>query len=223
MRENRILFVEGGDDLHAISAICQHYDIDPTFKIEIPDGKGKISKGLRAAEKGGIDNVFKAAELNLIEGSSAVEKIGIVIDADKELNSRWIKVLNILERAGYTNLPESPDPDGTIIAKEFSPTFGMWIMPDNVVTRGMLEDFLAFLVPENDRVWEKAVECSKEVLEMEAETFSEIHLSKAQIHAYLAWQKDCGKPFGQAITAKYLKADNPSCEKFVLWLKRLFC
>ncbi len=57
---------------------------------------------------------------------------------------------------------------------------------------------------------------------MEEETFSEIHLSKAQIHAYLAWQKEPGKPFGTAITAKYLQADNPHCEKFVEWLKRLF-
>jgi hypothetical protein len=31
-----------------------------------------------------------------------------------------------------------------------------------------------------------------------------------------------GRPFGQAITAKHLQAENPYCEKFVEWLKRLF-
>ena len=99
-------------------------------------------------------------------------------------------------------------------------------MPDNKIGRGMLEDFLSFLIPDKDtnQVWAKAVKCSQEVLNEVAEEnrFGEIHLSKAQIHAYLAWQKECGKPFGLSITAKYLQADNPNCEKFVNWLKRLF-
>lgn len=226
MPENRILFVEGADDQHTIWAICEHFKVEQTFEIEIPDGRGKINKKAKPTEKGGINNVFKATELNLIEGSSAIERIGIVIDADEDINARWKSVLSILEKAGYTNLPDSPDSSGAIIEQEFLPTFGVWIMPDNVITRGMLEDFLEFLIPdkEQNEVWEKAVKCSQEVLnEVEEENrFSEIHLSKAKIHAYLAWQKDCGKPFGQAITAKFLQADNPLCQNFVNWLNRLF-
>ena len=90
--------------------------------------------------------------------------------------------------------------------------------------RKVMGDFLSFLVPnkEENPVWQKAVECANEVLEMNEETFTDIHLSKAQIHTFLAWQKDCGRPFGQAITAKYLQVENPKCEIFVDWLNRLF-
>ena len=221
MKNKRVLFVEGADDQHTIWALCEHFKIKQTFDVEIPDSTGKINGKALPSHKGGIDNVIKATELNLIAGSDAVERIGIVIDADQDLDARWQKVKNILIAAGYGNLPDDPDEDGTIVKQEFKPDFGVWIMPDNKI-RGMLEDFLSFLVPENDLVWEKAVECSRAVLEMEAETFSAIHLSKAQIHAYLAWQQDPGKPFGQAITAKYLNAADPSSEKFVGWLNRLF-
>lgn len=78
---------------------------------------------------------------------------------------------------------------------------------------------MKFLVPnkENNPLWEKAVKCSQEILEEVEEQFrfSDIHLFKTRIHAYLAWQDEPGKPFGISITANYLQADNPICEKFV--------
>lgn len=225
-KEARILFVEGADDQHTIWAVCEHFKIEETFTVEIPDRTGKINRKAKPTELGGIDNVLKAARLNLIAGSSAIERLGIVIDADQNLSSQWQKIKSILEKAGYKNVPNLPESDGTIIQQNFLPLFGAWIMPDNVISRGMLEDFLGFLVPdkETNPIWAKAVECSREVLDNieEEKRFSEIHFSKAKIHAYLAWQKDCGVPFGLSITKKYLQADNPQCEKFVKWLKRLF-
>ena len=222
---NRILFVEGADDQHTIWAICEQHKVEETFIVEVPDGKGKINPKARTTEKGGIDNVLKATELYLIAGSSATECLGIVIDADENLEGRWGSVLAILNRAGYQNLPDKPDQEGTIIKQDYLPAFGVWIMPDNQ-THGMLEDFLDFLIPdkENNKIWTKAVSSSQEVLDEieEDRRFSEIHLSKAKIHAYLAWQKESGKPFGMAITAKYLETDNQECKKFVDWLNRLF-
>ena len=211
MNGKKILLVEGKDDQHVVYAIRDSHEIDKnSFIIQ---------------EKQGIDNLFEGLEVNLIEGSSAIERIGIVIDADQDLNAGWRKTLNILRKAGYQNLPAQPEANGTIIGQDFKPTFGVWIMPDNQI-RGMLEDFLEFLVPDKDKneVWTKAVKCSQEILDEieEEKRFSKIHLSKAQIHAYLAWQNEPGKPFGTSITAKYLQADNSQCEKFVEWLKHLF-
>ena len=211
MNGKKILLVEGKDDQHVVYAIRDSHGIDKDCFI--------------VQEKQGVDNLFEGLEVNLIEGSSAIERIGIVIDADQDLNARWRKTLNILRKAGYQNLPAQPEANGTIINQDFKPTFGVWIMPDNQI-RGMLEDFLEFLVPDKDKneVWTKAVKCSQEILDEigEEKRFSKIHLSKAQIHAYLAWQNEPGRPFGTAITAKYLQADNPKCEQFVEWLKRLF-
>jgi hypothetical protein len=184
-----------------------HFEVAKTFTIE---------------EKGGIDNLFKATELSLIAGSDAIERLGIVIDADENLNSRWTKVSAILNKAGYERVPDASHSEGTIINQEFLPTFGVWIMPENQLEKGYLETFLTFLVPEDSRVWEQAKEC---VDALETKPFVKAesnHTTKAEIHTYLAWQEDPGKPFGQAITAKYLQADNPKCEEFVSWLKRLF-
>lgn len=207
MTGKKLLLVEGKDDEHVIYAIRDTFGIDKdSFKIQ---------------DKQGIDKLFEGFEVNLIEGSDAIKRIGIVIDADLDLSSRWQKTVALLEKAGYQNIPASPNPNGTVIETDFLPTVGVWIMPDNQIN-GMLEDFLNLLVPENSKVWETAVKCSEEALEIDEETFSGIHLSKAQIHTYLAWQKEPGKPFGIAITAKYLKADNPQCQLFANWLKRLF-
>lgn len=221
MSEKRILFVEGNDDQHTVWALCKFFSVQETFIVEVPDSKGAINKKAKATEKGGIDNVLKAIRANLT--SDAIECLGIVIDADQGLLLRWQKVLKLLAEAGYQNLPSQPDSNGTIIKEQFKPIFGVWIMPDNVTDRGMLEDFLAFLVPdkENNKSWAAATKCTQEIF-VEENRFPEIHLSKAIIHAYLAWQKEPGKPFGQALTAKYLQPSNPLCDTFVTWLKRLF-
>lgn len=208
----KILLVEGKDDENVVKHIWKSFNLTKTFEIE---------------NKEGIENVLEKTDSILVDGNPDV-CLGIIIDADEDLNIQWERIKGILRKADYSNeiIPENPDATGTIIKQEFKPTLGVWIMPDNITNRGMLEDFLEFLVPdkETNPIWAKAVKSSQEVLEeIEEEIrFNDIHLSKARIHAYLAWQKECGKPFGLSITAKYLQAENPNCEKFVEWLKSLF-
>jgi hypothetical protein len=220
--KKRLLFVEGADDFHAIMAILEHHQVEETFSVIIPDSSGKIPKNPKPTALGGIDNVFKAIDVFLIDDSSS-ERIGIVIDADEDLNARWQKVVSILTKAGYDNekISALPNAEGTIIKQDDLPIFGVWIMPDNQTQRGFLETFLAFLVDEKDDSWQKAKSCVANLTEKPFVKPNTDHTIKAEIYTYLAWQKEPGKPFGQAITAKYLQADNPHCEKFVNWLKRL--
>ncbi len=224
MIDNKLLFVEGDDDLYVISTICGFYTVPQTFKIRIPENRDIVSTDEEIEKRGGINNVLKAAEFYLIEGSNSMESVGIVIDADTNLEARWQSVSSVLHKAGFENLPALPDENGTIIKQDFLPTFGVWIMPDNKIEKGFLETFLTYLVPdpENNRTWQHA---KNSVAALEEKPFikeNTDHTEKAEIHTYLAWQKEPGKPFGQAITAKYLQAENPNCEKFVEWLKRLF-
>jgi hypothetical protein len=203
----KTLLVEGKDDQHVIYAIRDIYGIPKdSFTIE---------------ELGGIENVLRKTDLTLVDGSIDI-CLGIVIDADEDLNARWQSVASILVKAGYKDLPVSPQPDGTIIKQDFLPTFGIWIMPDNKIERGYLETFLTFLVPENNKTWQHAKN-SVDVLEEKPFIKTNVdHTTKAEIHTFPAWQEEPGKPFGQAITAKYLQADNLECKSFVEWLKRLF-
>ncbi len=145
---NKILLVEGKDDEHVIYAIRDIYEISKDSFI-IKDKKG-------------LENVLEERDSTLIDGNPD-NCLGIVIDADEDLNIQWQRITSILGKADYDKkiIPDIPDASGTIIKQEFKPTFGVWIMPDNVITRGYLETFLTLLVPEpeNNKTWQKAKSC----------------------------------------------------------------
>ena len=44
-----------------IWAICEHFKVEETFTVGIPDRTGTINRKAKPTELGGIDNVFKAA------------------------------------------------------------------------------------------------------------------------------------------------------------------
>ena len=121
--------------------------------------------------------------------------------------------------SGY-ELPEQPDENGTIIHQPGMPVVGIWIMPDNSLP-GMLEDFIAFLVPDGDPLWNRASDCLQQI-PPEERRFTDNHQNKAHLHTWLAWQKDPGTPMGLAITKSYLDADAPNAQRLIAWLRRLF-
>jgi hypothetical protein len=203
----RLLLVEGKDDEHVVRHLCQAHGIEPDFQIEQPAG-------------GGIEQLLDQVPIRL--KASDVERLGVVVDADENVQSRWEQLRDRLRNAGYDNVPDSPEASGTIIdvADEFrSVRLGVWIMPDNLLP-GMLENFLAFLVPENDKMLPR-VDRFLGSLPVEERLFSDAHLPKARIHTYLAVQKEPGKPLGLAITFKYLDASREAVAPFVEWIRNV--
>jgi hypothetical protein len=63
-----------------------------------------------------------------------------------------------LERAGYAGVPDSPDVDGTVLDRDDMPRAGVWIMPNNTLP-GMLENYMSFLIPTGDGLFERAERC----------------------------------------------------------------
>ena len=125
-----------------------------------------------------------------------------------------------LQKAGYSTTPIDPDLEGTIIYESDQPTIGIWIMPNNEIP-GMLEHFCRFLVPTDDCLWEHAESIVRKVMQVECR-FPDPHVMKAQMHSWLAWQNEPGKPLGQAITKKFLDAQAPYALQFVAWIRRLY-
>jgi hypothetical protein len=124
---------------------------------------------------------------------------------------------------GYEDVPDNPAPDGTILDPpdgKFLPRVGIWVMPDNQ-GKGILEDFLQFLVPEGSRLSEHA-KSSVAAIPVSERRFSQLTEPKAIIHTWLAWQEEPGKPLGTAITARYLDPGVAQVDVLVSWLKRLF-
>lgn len=194
--------VEGNDDFHVLASLFKHHNIREAFRLN---------------DTGGIDRLLETFPVQL--KATAIERVGIVVDADLSLTDRWRSIQRVLVSAGFNSVPNAPDEQGTIITEANKPAVGIWLMPDNRLP-GLVEDFAACLIPENDRLSELANK-ALDAIPVNERRFSNIHRSKAHIHTWLAWQTDPGTPMGLAITKKYLSADAPSAVNFLRWVDRL--
>jgi len=198
----QILLVEGNDDQHVIWALCEKFNVPENFEV---------------IETGGIDKLFEQLPVRLKEAD--VKTIGIIIDADTNIKSRWATLNNILKEK-MPSFPEEPNVKGTIL-KQDDLKVGIWLMPNNQ-TNGMLESFIEFLIPADDKLL-PIVNAHLNKIEADSlNKYKPIHRDKAVIHAWLAIQEDPGTPMGLSLTKKYLTTDVEQCQKLIDWLNALF-
>lgn len=207
MAARRILLVEGIDDEYVLKHLCGNRGVPRLDAVK---------------SHGGVDQLLDSFPVRL-KASEDGDIVGVVIDADTDMTSRWQSLRDRLTRVGYEGAPDSPAPDGTILdppAGTLLPRVGIWIMPDNQ-SNGILEDFLRFVVPEESRLFEH-VRSSVAAIPEGERRFSQLTEPKAIIHTWLAWQEEPGRPLGTAITARYLDPEVAQVDGLVSWLKRLF-
>ncbi|MFT6150439.1 MAG: hypothetical protein ACJAUH_003144 [Saprospiraceae bacterium] len=196
------LLVEGNDDKHIIWALCQKYKLSHNFDV---------------IDTVGVENIFKQIPIRFKQAD--IETIGIIIDADTNIQNRWVSIKNILEKQGL-KVPETCPEKGLIVQND-DIKVGVWLMPNNE-TNGMIEDFIRFLVPSDDKLL-PIVETHLDNIESQnLNLYTDVHRSKALIHSWLAVQETPGTPMGLAITKRYLNTDDENCQVFIDWLKRLF-
>jgi len=201
MDATNLLIAEDSDIEHVVYNLCKRYQLPEQFKVK---------------NKGSVSTVLK--ELTIELKSPTLKRLGVVIDADADLPQRWQSVVDRLQKFGYRHVPVIPEISGTIIVELGRPKLGIWLMPNNQLA-GMVEHFAAFLIPQGDSLWPMA---QRVVLEIPDDSRRFNHPIKAQVHTWLAWQEDPGRPIGTAITNRYLDANAPHAQQFVNWLKRLF-
>lgn len=203
------LLVEGKNDQHVIWALCKQHQLPETFSVEVPmeeDGQG-------------IEVLLNQLPIRLREEN--LQTLGIVVDADSDLAARWEAVRDKLMKSKYENIPKVPPAEGWVYAPPDLPRVGVWLMPNNQLP-GMLENFVAQLIPFDDVLHPKAEAVLQEIEQDCLNCYTSVHRPKALIHTWLAWQKTPGMPMGQAITAKVLSYDCAIAFSFVKWLQRLF-
>ncbi len=207
--ERSAVHVEGTDDQHAIVHLLVRHGIDYDNKrLELPEFK----------QIGSCEKVLAGMETAV--RTSTGRAIGFVLDADSPIESRWNAVRDRLRRVDLV-VPAVLPPEGLIAESEkFKATVGVWLMPDNQHD-GQLETFLQTLVDGDDAVFLHAVESTKEA-ETAGATFREVDRPKAEVHTWLAWQKEPGLPYGSAIRAQYFSHDSPAANAFVEWFRRLY-
>jgi hypothetical protein len=207
MTGKKVLLVEGPDDEHVLKHICGNRGIPHLDDIK---------------SHGGVEELLDSMPVRL-KASEDGDTVGVVIDADTDVAARWRSLRDRLIQVGYTGVPNSPVPEGTILdppAGTLLPRVGIWIMPDNQ-TKGILEDFLRFLLPAGSPLFDH-ITTSVATIPAGERRFSQLAEPKALIHTWLAWQEEPGKPLGTAITARYLDPAVAQVDVLVSWLNRLF-
>ncbi len=194
----KVLLVEGVDDKHVVRHLRQSLGLKLTFEFRVKDGIDNLLKGIPGEIK--------------VSGRQAV---GILADANEDIQARWQAIANRLSDAGVQP-PDAPDREGAII--QGKPRVGVWLMPDNH-NSGALEDFVVKLVPQDHPVWPRAVQYIDGIPPNERE-FSEQKTTRAKLYAWLATRKEPQR-MGTAIGIGSLHL-GPPAEGFANWLKRLF-
>lgn len=202
MGATQVLLVEGINDLHVFCNLFERHEIPETFRVK---------------NKEGITKLLDELDVELL--ASDLKSLGVVVDADTHIEGRWQSLLHHLENCGYQDLPTAPDANGTLIVQAGLPKIGIWLMPDNRLG-GTLEDFIAYLIPAGDNLWDYAKQVVA-AIEPDKRLFKS-HVAKANIHTWLAWQEQPGTPMGSAIKAQYLDSDAVHVVAFVNWIKKLF-
>lgn len=217
------LLIEGDSDLHFITHLMiakgltspKGYEDATLYKKEFSHIAGSKSK------------LKKELKLLLKNPNIEIKNLGIVVDADSETSNpvqdTWNSIKDILAAMGYSNIPTSPDSKGNIILQEGKPKVGVWIMPNNR-DEGYLEDFYKQMIISDDNLWQKAIDITEGFVKNKENRFKEIALSKAQVHTWLAWQKEPELPLGKSIAAytSYFDFDQPLVIDFIEWFKNTF-
>ena len=199
---DRVLLVEGQDDEHVVRHLCLRSQPMPPFHIE---------------NKLNVDTLLDSIKQEVrVPGRNAV---GILVDANDDLNARWSAVANRL-REGNIEVPRTPEPTGTLIeGTSRIPRVGIWLMPDNT-SPGELENFVSEMIPNDDPVWPLAKDYIDGIPKSDRK-FIEKKVPRAKVHAWLATREEPRK-MGAAIRAQDLRVEGPLSTRFANWLRQLF-
>ena len=146
--------------------------------------------------------------------------LGVMLDADLDAGSRYDSFRNLC-LGFFPDMPQQLPESGLIVDNSDGKRLGLWIMPDNV-SKGAIEIFLKFLVPERDQKgWQHAVESTMKAKKLGCK-YKDCHLDKANLYSWLAWQDEPGQSPGNALTRKVLDPKSPNAAPFVIWFMQLY-
>ena len=201
MSKTQVLLVEGKGDKFVIEKLRDEVaNLPENFEITVKDS---------------VDNLIESISAEIVTNK---DTIGILVDADENLQSRWEAIKNRLSKK--YSVPNSLPTEGLII-EENNKKVGVWIMPNNEL-KGVLEDFIAMLVPKNDELMPIVDSTLTYLEDKKLNLYTHIHKPKTKIRTWLAWQKDPETSMGTAISKHILETEQDICQQFVEWLKKLF-
>ena len=206
------LLVEGWDDLFSVVGLMSAH-------VSWPSGKNRAPVYIHMGN--GADEILKDGFLTAFLKGSVVRTFGVLLDADSKPRGRYSRI-HTLCLSLFPAMPPDLPPEGLVVDNPISgKRFGVWIMPDNSA-EGCLETFLRHLVPDvSEPVWQHAVESMRGAKAIGCPCH-DVHISKANLYTWLAWQDPPGQSPGQSLTRKVLDPHSASASPFVAWFRRLY-
>ena len=218
MPYQKMLFVEGADDRHALVHLLNRYEIDVCHFDE--DEIALIEDPIAVKSLGGYPELRRRLPREL-QISSGLLRAGIVVDANTNVADRWRSIRDRIIEVGADSVPTSPPSDGWVGSARLPDRtldIGAWLMPDNQ-TSGALEEFAMRLVSGEDDLLRYAETCIDGLPE---KRFRDGDAGKALLHTWLAWQDPPRLAIGEAISRRLFDPEAPSAQVFVAWVRHLF-
>ena len=198
LNSDRVLLVEGTDEINLIGAMLSSWDIGRVQVIEV-GGKDKT--------KTNLEIVISDARAMGIELSA----IGVLRDADAFPNRALQSVTDALRSL---NLP-APNAHGAFI--QGLPSVGVFILPDGT-SPGAVED-LCWKAVKNT----SAGKCSTVYLECleESRALESKNPAKTLVHSYLAAQEEPSARVGEGALKGYWPFDHPAFDPLREFVRQL--
>ena len=154
-----MLLVEGRDDKFVVKHLLERHGFEPPFAIAPKDGFSALLKSIYGEVS--------------VSGRSV---LGILADANDNIDSRWQSISHQLKRADC-QVPNNLNPAGNVFSGPRGISVGVWLMPNNQRS-GELENFVHDMIPANDPILPRARRYVDEIPE-ENRKFTDAKLARA--------------------------------------------
>ncbi len=175
-------------------------------------------------DTGGTEELLDDVERSV--RASSGRAVAFVLDADFRVQDRWQAISARLRAVGVEVTQGIPRDGFMGESGEYRARVGVWLMPDNRQEgergEGTLERFLETLIHDGDPLLLHAREATRRAKSDHRARYPDRDVKKAELHAWLAWQREPGLPYGTAIKARYFRHDSPAARTFVDWFRRVF-
>ncbi len=213
---DRILLVEGEADRSFFVEVCRTLELHTSVIVAVPKDVG----GSHNTKEGVFNHL--PTQLKQLDDAS-ITRLAVVVDADSEDNGGGYKhvidrVAKIVTSYGFT-LASNPVGGVLFQHNDGLADFGLWVMPNNC-DDGMLEDWIKSCVHENEH---ELFEHAEIVVDTLPQTkFKPIHISKAEVATWLAWQKQPGHGLYRAIEDELIDTNSALFKELSVWLTHIY-
>ena len=214
-----ILLVEGESDRSFFKEVCKTLGLHPSVTVALPKDVSGSWNG-----KEGVFNILPIRLSQLVDADATLTHLAVVVDADSVANGGGYKhtikrVTEIVEPYGFTLLPDYPVAGVIFQHDDGLADFGLWVMPNNC-DEGMLEDWIKSCVhPDEHQLFAHA---ETVVNTLPKTKFKSIHISKAEVATWLAWQKQPGHGLYRAIEDQLIDRNSALFQELSFWLTHIY-